>query len=104
MGNNVNKKVLDEISSEDTLQDDPASQVLVDKFVIRLPEGLRNQIKELSELNHRSMNSEIIMVLQKHVQLHLMGPQEGKSENSMAEQEVNKRLEDLKESLLQLMS
>ena len=38
---------------------------LVEKFVIRLPNGLREQIKALSEQNRRSMNSEIIMVLEK---------------------------------------
>lgn len=37
---------------------------LVEKFVIRLPNGLREQIKALSEQNRRSMNSEIIMVLE----------------------------------------
>ncbi len=41
---------------------------LVEKFVIRLPNGLREQIKALSEQNRRSMNSEIIMVLEKHIQ------------------------------------
>jgi predicted DNA-binding protein len=40
---------------------------LVEKFVIRLPNGLREQIKALSEQNRRSMNSEIIMVLEKHI-------------------------------------
>ena len=41
---------------------------LIEKFVIRLPKGLRNKIKHLSEQNRRSMNSEIIMVLEKHIQ------------------------------------
>jgi len=41
---------------------------LVEKFVIRLPNGLREQIKALSEQNRRSMNSEIIMGLEKHIQ------------------------------------
>lgn len=40
---------------------------LIEKFVIRLPNGLREQIKALSEQNRRSMNSEIIMVLEKHI-------------------------------------
>jgi predicted DNA-binding protein len=44
------------------------SPALVEKFVIRLPNGLREQIKALSEQNRRSMNSEIIMVLEKHIQ------------------------------------
>lgn len=49
----------------DSIKRPPA---LVEKFVIRLPNGLREQIKALSEQNRRSMNSEIIMVLEKHIQ------------------------------------
>ena len=49
-------------------KDSRQSPTLVDKFVIRLPQGLRDQIKELSEHNHRSMNSEIIRVLEQHIQ------------------------------------
>lgn len=46
------------------------SPSVVDKFVIRLPQGLRDQIRELSEHNRRSMNSEIIMVLEQYIQQH----------------------------------
>jgi len=45
-----------------------SSPAQVEKFVIRLPNGLREQIKVLSEQNRRSMNSEIIMVMEKHIQ------------------------------------
>ena len=31
-----------------------------DKFVVRLPDGMRDQINEVAAKNHRSMNSEII--------------------------------------------
>ncbi|MDM7857332.1 Arc family DNA-binding protein [Thiopseudomonas acetoxidans] len=31
-----------------------------DKFVVRLPSGMRNRIAEVARNNHRSMNSEII--------------------------------------------
>jgi hypothetical protein len=31
-----------------------------DKFVVRLPDGLRERINEASEKNHRSMNGEIV--------------------------------------------
>ena len=48
------------------------SPSVVEKFVIRLPKGLRNKIKHLSEQNRRSMNSEIIMVLEKHIQQNMM--------------------------------
>jgi hypothetical protein len=79
---------------------------LVDKFVIRLPDGLRNEVKKISEANHRSMNSEIVMVLEKHVQKNQVKENEGtKNDNMQAEEEeVTKRLDDLKEALLQLMS
>lgn len=48
-----------------------SSPSLIEKFVIRLPKGLRSKIKHLSEKNRRSMNSEIIMVLEKHIQQNL---------------------------------
>ncbi|MAM70632.1 MAG: hypothetical protein CMP91_05750 [Gammaproteobacteria bacterium] len=48
-----------------------STPALVEKFVIRLPKGLREQIKTLSEHNRRSMNSEIIMVLEKHIRQSL---------------------------------
>lgn len=31
-----------------------------DKFVVRLPDGLRERINEAAEGNHRSMNGEIV--------------------------------------------
>lgn len=31
-----------------------------DKFVLRLPEGLRDQISQAAESNHRSMNGEMV--------------------------------------------
>jgi len=31
-----------------------------DKFVVRLPDGLRERINEAAENNHRSMNGEIV--------------------------------------------
>lgn len=32
-----------------------------DKFVVRLPDGMREQIADLAKTNHRSMNSEVII-------------------------------------------
>jgi predicted HicB family RNase H-like nuclease len=48
------------------------SPALIEKFVIRLPKGIRKKIKHSSEQNRRSMNSEIIMVLEQHIQQNLM--------------------------------
>jgi predicted DNA-binding protein len=58
------------VNSQQTDQNRHAP-AFIEKFVIRLPKGLRNKIKHLSEQNRRSMNSEIIMVLEKHIQQHL---------------------------------
>lgn len=40
---------------------------LVEKFVVRLPAGLREQIRSLSDQNHRSMNCEIVSVLETYI-------------------------------------
>lgn len=48
---------------------------LKDKFVVRLPDGLRPRIAEVAKRYHRSMNSEIIQILEKH----LLKPDENKS-------------------------
>lgn len=39
-----------------------------DKFVVRLPEGMRDRIAEVAREQHRSMNSEIIARLQNSLQ------------------------------------
>lgn len=36
-----------------------------DKFVVRLPDGLRPEIAAIARLNHRSMNGEIISRLKR---------------------------------------
>ena len=103
--------------------DDKKGPALIEKFVIRLPKGLRNKIKNLSEQNRRSMNSEIIMVLEKHIQNNLSENQEDlvreltaqtgndftstKDSSVPQDSELAKRLEDLPEekklALLELL-
>ena len=39
-----------------------------DKFVVRLPDGMRDRIAEVARLHHRSMNSEIIARLEQSMQ------------------------------------
>lgn len=34
-----------------------------DKFIVRLPHGMRERIKEVADRNHRSMNAQIVEVL-----------------------------------------
>lgn len=87
---------------------------IVEKFVIRLPNGLRDQIRQLSEQNRRSMNSEIIMVLEKHIRHQFMAQlAEANPEGDFApgqrktEVELHRKLESLppgkKEALLELL-
>lgn len=87
---------------------------LVEKFVIRLPNGLRDQIRTLSEQNRRSMNSEIIMVLENHIRQQMLDQMSEANPDSsfkpgdrVNESELTRRLENLpaekKEALLELL-
>lgn len=93
---------------------DDRTPALVEKFVIRLPNGLRDQIRSLSEQNRRSMNSEIIMVLENHIRQKFLEQMAGanpdgnfKPGERNTEQELSRRLESLpaekKEALLELL-
>lgn len=44
-----------------------------DKFVVRLPDGMREEIKESARASHRSMNSQVIDTLEMHLILEKMG-------------------------------
>lgn len=37
---------------------------LADKYVLRMPDGMRDRITELAKANNRSMNAEIVLILQ----------------------------------------
>ena len=47
-----------------------------DKFVVRLPEGMRDRIAEVARDQHRSMNSEIIPRLENSLQQDGVLPQD----------------------------
>lgn len=38
-----------------------------DKFTVRFPDGMRDKIAEIAKKNNRSMNSEIILALEKYI-------------------------------------
>lgn len=42
----------------------PAPSDLADKFMLRMPEGMRDRLKAEAEANNRSMNAEIVARLQ----------------------------------------
>lgn len=103
------------VSVDDQLKDDSKSPTLIEKFVIRLPNGLRDQIRQLSEQNRRSMNSEIIMVLENHIRQQFMESMANANADGgdfvpgqrKTEAELNRMLESLpaqkKEALLNLL-
>ena len=37
-----------------------------DKFIVRLPDGLRDRIRLAAESNHRSMNAEVVALLEEN--------------------------------------
>lgn len=112
MANNINS----EVSAKDTAFTEKRSPALVDKFVIRLPDGLRTKIKQLSKYNCRSMNAEIIMVLEKHIHQNRMSQFSDMSDFAddeadyglkITDQQLSEKLDALplgkKEALLELL-
>ena len=47
----------------ETIKPDRAPQQ-GDKYILRLPDGMRAKISELAKANNRSMNAEIVLMLQ----------------------------------------
>ena len=95
-------------------QEESRGPAVVEKFVIRLPMGLRDQIRQLSENNRRSMNSEIIMVLENYIREQTLaqmaeasGDDRIQPETMRTESELERRLQNLphdkKAALLQLL-
>lgn len=41
---------------------------LADKYVLRMPDGMRDKITELAKANNRSMNAEIVLMLQQAIE------------------------------------
>ena len=64
-----------------------------DKFVVRLPEGMRQKIAEVAKKNHRSMNSEIVRCLE----VQILGPEKIGNQLEMALTRLDdQQLESLK--------
>lgn len=55
-----------------------ASSRTADKFVVRLPDGLRDDIAVLAEDNDRSMNSEIVNRLKRSITLDQLNEEQTK--------------------------
>jgi hypothetical protein len=48
----------------------PPPSDLADKFLVRLPDGMRSKISQLAKENNRSMNSQIVNLLNKTLSEH----------------------------------
>ena len=48
-----------------------------DKFMLRLPEGMRERIKTVADANGRSMNAEIVLALEEKFPAPVIGEPEG---------------------------
>lgn len=44
---------------------------LADKYVLRLPDGMRDKLTKLAKANNRSMNAEIVLILQQAMDARL---------------------------------
>ena len=40
---------------------------MADKFMLRLPEGMRDRLKEVAKENRRSMNAQIVTLLERQL-------------------------------------
>ena len=70
-----------------------------DKFVVRLPEGMRDRIAEVAKQHHRSMNSEIIARLE-HSLLDLPTLPDFPSRQTLSDQRVEELNQPERELLL----
>lgn len=50
---------------------------LADKYVLRLPDGMREKITELAKANNRSMNAEMVLMLQQAIDARAAGAAPG---------------------------
>jgi plasmid stability protein len=68
-----------------------------DKFVVRLPDGMRERIKDKASRNHRTMNAEIIHVLDRALAADetkdpaSVGALPGHGSNNPQQENVNER-------------
>ncbi len=51
----------------------PPSEIQ-DKFIVRLPDGMRDRIKEAAEQNNRSMNAEVVAALDEKFPMPVFNP------------------------------
>jgi hypothetical protein len=58
---------------------------LADKYVLRMPEGMRDKIIELAKANNRSMNAEMVLMLQQAMDARSIGAASGLDVDALVE-------------------
>lgn len=61
-----------------------------ERFNVRMPEGLRERLRQSAEDNHRSMNSELIFHLDRALPLHVRKAATGEGSKANAPAAVRK--------------
>jgi hypothetical protein len=81
---------------------------IADKFVVRLPDGVREQVAAIARTNHRSMNSEIVLALEKLIDdaTHVpnSGPLAQSAEEIRALEAFRRLTGDKRKALLNLLA
>jgi hypothetical protein len=70
---------------------------LADKYVLRLPDGMRDQIGARAKANNRSMNAEIVLMLQQALDSRASGEVAGVDVDALAEALASKLAAKLNE-------
>ncbi|HEK0789594.1 TPA: Arc family DNA-binding protein [Proteus mirabilis] len=74
-----------------------------DKFVVRLPDGMRDQIAKRADENGRSMNSEIVQILQDALESESLDIDKIDSKNANPEDLASELARQLEEKQKEVM-
>jgi hypothetical protein len=70
----------------------PTNSRTAEKFVVRLPDGMREQVAQVARKNHRSMNSEIIDRLEQSLLNSQFEPVQGEQPDALDAGELKTEL------------
>jgi len=71
---------------------------LADKYVLRMPDGMRDKLAALAKANNRSMNAEIVGLLQQGMDAQIQGASPGIDIETLADAIADRVAARLKDS------
>ena len=80
-------------------QDTPSRKL--DQYIVRFPDGMRDQLKEAAKENNRSLNAEIIARLEAYEQTRIISERMDKAKNEQLDRMIHK-LDQLADMLEQV--